>query len=507
MIVVALSVRHEQEEQKLEQVEDVSVLLSRELAGSLVMNALPTSPPAVLHNYHTSPIDINPQHALMPVIELHEGFIRDHYTGRTYPRNELLLQDNAFDAYLDSLTPAQLLAVRIDVYAISEFYIIMSIFKSHDHQPRHWHFLGDPATRMQGLDTVASLPGPGTAGGAGDIMDALDPGFSGGPPSREQAWPEDVLPDTSGSGFDNYPDDETLFGNEDRRGGQLSDRSGNSGVIRNLFPETGDASPSMRFRAARPDTARTDSGPRIEIPFDLHLLLRALNTFMVRVQDDSDNNLPSILPHYDFLRDVLGLLPQLPEFENPDNLFLFRELEETLKEVPDSNEQAIHVTVENRADTRGQAIAVPVNRRVEKVSWLRDAAQPPLAPLPESITMSLQLGLHAEIYQGLHVSLARGTLLMTPLTDTLADPGFKWRVVTLVNPAATEFVTGFVYAALDADSHFLLPVEENAITIDGLRVTPHYPVVSHRRELWQLLFYSLLVILLVTGMLTYRRTR
>ena len=56
MIVVTLMARYEEEQDKLEQAEDVAVLLSRELASSFVMNALPTSPPAQLHDYVTSPL-------------------------------------------------------------------------------------------------------------------------------------------------------------------------------------------------------------------------------------------------------------------------------------------------------------------------------------------------------------------------------------------------------------------------------------------------------------------
>ncbi|MCY3841531.1 MAG: hypothetical protein OXH09_23295, partial [Gammaproteobacteria bacterium] len=152
MIVVTLMASHEQEQEKLEQTEDVAVLLSRELATSFVMNALPTSPPARLHDYVTWGPDRNPQHALMPILELHRGFVRDYYTGTVYRREELLRHDNALDAYLGSLREEQLAAVRIDVYSIREFYITMSILKAHGTSPRHWHFL-------------TQAPGDATSGG------------------------------------------------------------------------------------------------------------------------------------------------------------------------------------------------------------------------------------------------------------------------------------------------------------------------------------------------------
>lgn len=174
LIIITVAIKHESEQERLEQVEDVGVLLSREIARSVVVNALPTSAPAVLHDYVNSPLDRNPRHATMPIIELHTGYLRNYYSGDTFTRKELLFQNNRFDRYLRTLHPLQLARMRVDIYSIDLFYIVMSILKAHNHSPRHWHFLA-----YQPGDKRAKGAPPGHHKGRGDAADAEKPGEGG----------------------------------------------------------------------------------------------------------------------------------------------------------------------------------------------------------------------------------------------------------------------------------------------------------------------------------------
>jgi len=78
LIVLTMMIKHEQEQARISEVEDISVLLSRDLATSVVMNGLPTSKPARLHDYVNSPMDANPHPSIMPIIELHSNYIQDY---------------------------------------------------------------------------------------------------------------------------------------------------------------------------------------------------------------------------------------------------------------------------------------------------------------------------------------------------------------------------------------------------------------------------------------------
>ena len=71
--------------------------------------------------------------------------------------------------------------------------------------------------------------------------------------------------------------------------------------------------------------------------------------------------------------------------------------------------------------------------------------------------------------------------------------------MTLVNPARNDFVTGFVFAAVDANGRLALAVDENAIELDGLRAESRFPADAWRDEVRQLLLYGVLALLLAAG--------
>ena len=501
MIVVTLMASHEQEQEKLEQTEDVAVLLSRELATSFVMNALPTSPPARLHDYVTWGPDRNPQHALMPILELHHGFVRDYYTGTVFRREELLRHDNALDAYLASLREEQLAAVRIDVYSIREFYITMSILKAHGTAPRHWHFL-----------SVA--PGDAISGGGTFLTgrlrrDRSAPGMlegqtGAGTNPSSSTLPEDVALAGTVDSEERYPlDDLGLAG---RFGGapareylELPRTSATgapvvSGDFTGAEPSGGaveSGSGTTRFRVARPPGPESPS----ELSFDLATVLRGLFAFMRSAQADADAGRESPLPDFDFERDVLG---RVDEPQSAAEERLVNALTDELSMPVENPLGTMTVVSRTDPDLRGQAVAVPVNRPLYLAVWLRGPGQPPRTG-EEQTSLTLQLGLHPAIYQGLRVPLGQDGVILMPIPDTLPDPVPRWRVVTAVNARIDDFVTGFVYAGLDDSGRLLLPVDENAVEIGGVSAESRYPVVRFRGEFLQTLFYGLVAALFAVG--------
>lgn len=511
MIVVTLLARREEEEQKLEQSEDVAVLLSRELATSFVMNALPTSVPARLHDYVTYPPDRNPQHAEMPIVELRAGYVRDYYTGRIYTRDELLRRDNAFDAYLDRLAFEQLQAVRIDVYSITEFYIAMSILKAHGVQPSHWHFLAedvkgvarDPeavgvlAERLRrdrpDFEPSDALSGRGSSIGRSESNDDR----SGSP------LPDDVDLAVAGGGTQAYPMDGLGLGSAsgDRPGGveealDLSPNAARRGAAQG--PPEGPVVPggaaagasAIRFRTARP----VGVAGAAELDFDLHTVLRGLFAFMRSVQAGADAGHPSPLAGFDFGRDVL---PRADDPLSDGDERLVGALARALAEPAEEENPNLVVVQRRREALRGQALGVPVNRPLYLAHWLRGPDQGEATGESET-DVTVRLGLHAAVYRGLRVPLVRdGYILMPPEAGPHREP--RWRVVTLVSARVDDFVTGFVYAGVDEDGRLQLPVDENAVEIGGIGAESVYPPVALRGERRQLLLYGLIAALFAVG--------
>ena len=139
-----------------------------------------------------------------------------------------------------------------------------------------------------------------------------------------------------------------------------------------------------------------------------------------------------------------------------------------------------------------------MNRPLYLAIWMRGPEQPGRSG-EEETTVTMRLGLHPAIYEGLRVPLGQDGVILMPLPEGGADPDPRWRVVTLVNARVDDFVTGFVYAGLDATGRLRLPVDENAVEIGGLSVESRFPIVKFRGEFLQMLLYGLIAALFAAG--------
>ena len=169
VIVVTIAARMEREERFSEQADEVATVMSHKFSTSLVLNSLAASPPARLHDYETSPLDRVLDPDLLPILELHRGFVREFYTGTIWTRRELLEEHNRLGAWLSGFSAERKARLRVDVYDIPQFYLTMSILREHGIRVFHWHFI--PA--MLSLADAARCP-PGVAakdcaGGGGDV--------------------------------------------------------------------------------------------------------------------------------------------------------------------------------------------------------------------------------------------------------------------------------------------------------------------------------------------------
>ena len=185
VIVVTIAARMEREERYAEQADEVATVMSHKFSTSLVLNSLAASPPARLHDYETSPLDRVLDPDLLPILELHRGFVREFYSGTIWTRRDLLREHGGLGAWLAGFSEEKKARLRVDVYDIPQFYLTMSILREHGIRVFHWHFI--PAVRS--LAEVARCP-PGMAakdcpGGGGEAPAplpqlALDDRNSGG---------------------------------------------------------------------------------------------------------------------------------------------------------------------------------------------------------------------------------------------------------------------------------------------------------------------------------------
>jgi hypothetical protein len=141
LIVLSLSLKQQQQEQELQQITEVGTVMSRDISSSIIMNNLPSSGPARLHNYS------HKRYQYAPLIQIHKDFLLIKDNGNhakplnwKIPQAELLLKNNRFDTFLKSLNKFQKPRIRVDIINIKLFYLVMSIVKANKTTIRHWHF-------------------------------------------------------------------------------------------------------------------------------------------------------------------------------------------------------------------------------------------------------------------------------------------------------------------------------------------------------------------------------
>ncbi len=552
LILIVVSSGHDKEVQRLEQAEDMAVLLSRDISTSVVMNALPTSPPVRLHHYDSDALDRKPDERIMPILELHTDYVRNYYDGKTISSRDLLEADNALDRYLRLLGRQRLENLRIDVYSIKLFYIVMSIFKAHGHWPRHWHFLGYGKEGLQLHDEgqwVAELskeaeksvpekeqeenfPGDISPGG-GEVIGVDDGEQEQEQEGGDQEWslaiPDELETDLPPSEFGAaYPfDGQQPFGEFESGGiGEETDISNlpagsmaESEVERerlgdsmfSAFSETmrgslgkrnrskQDATNRIQLRAASPARDAPEEQPTLalNVNFDFYSLLVAIFGYMQTVQDEADSAGHTRLPEYDIGRDLLPLVTSPPALSSTEVTFFANLFQVLSGELPESQE-TITLESEVREGFGQNLLALQPNQLLHQAVILHSSSQNVSALLPKEVELRVRVGLYPEIYSGLELPIKENTLLLMP-TRQKTPRELRWRVLTVVNPQRNDFVTAFVYAAIAPSGQLLLPTEENFVYSPDAELDTKHQISSLRNEQWTTFAYGGASLLLLLG--------
>ena len=149
VIVLSIAARMEREERYAEQASEVATVMSHKFSTSLILNSLAASPPARLHDYENSPLDRILDPNILPILELHGGFVRELYSGAVWTRRDLLEEHGGLGTWLAGLGDQSKARLRVDVYDIPQFYVTMSILREHGIRVFHWHFLSGALSRRE----------------------------------------------------------------------------------------------------------------------------------------------------------------------------------------------------------------------------------------------------------------------------------------------------------------------------------------------------------------------
>ncbi len=533
VIVLSIAGRVEQEERYSEQMREVSAVMSRRFATSLVLNRLAASRPAVLHDYDNSPIDRILDPAVLPILELHRGYVREFYSGTIWTRSALLEQPNAMDRWLGSLAPTTKRRMRLDVYDVAQFYVVMSILRDHEVSPAHWHFLpgrlprgraglcppGVSAkdcieTRAGGeslnLPTEALSPGGGAGGGwnygKGGSGGAGGGGF-GKLPGGAVAGGAGISPGSGlgggaggvgggggglgggagglggGGGSGGSGGGGGAGGSGGRPGGGFTSgsfpdsRAGEFGGSsrKGLIGEENSQGGSLRVRSATPETLKPDEGsfsPDLDSAPSKEAIVGALLRFTSELQSVLDKGISPVAEIRGLRKRVVELISNPPPLTEEEKRIADRLVwqRETMGRILDEELPTDPFVILHETLEDGSPTALALKPN-RMLSHLTVVSGAQSADLfPSEARPVINLNSHPEIWKGLRLSLRWGSVLIVPISRQSPEIR-RWRAVAYVAPEFNDFIVGFVRASIDSQGRMLVEPESNRALLNGLTLS------------------------------------
>jgi len=512
LILLMVSIKQQQAETQLEQTVDLSVMMARELADSVVLDALPNSRPAYLHDYSSCaiPHDCNPN--LYPIIEIHDEYMAVFNPPIKLNRKQLLQDNNLLDVYLRGLSNDQLNNVRVDIYGIGMFYLAISTLREYGAPLNHWHFLGEKATPArpeggdsEGEDKLAELLKQGEEGlsssagksGSIDNNQPLPEGADLADLAQFESLESDsLLPVES---LEGGPDQESEQGGENaaRQGDLLNELLGE--FARRRDGENGQAiaqNNDQTFRLRIPNYVPPENAPPVQLDLDQERLEEVLLGFIFAALNDANEQLR-------FDPERLGLLfadiaASPSDFTAPVNPSLIRDLKQILRGIPTLTEELVQLQFDQdqRADTNPVNLRLRPNAAIEELRLQNRDLLPGQIELLEQGNAAVDLLLRAYpfVYRGERVAVAPNMLVLS-LPQNLRRSDQHWRPVAIVSPDLQEITLGFSRAGYK-DGMLELPLEVNQVRANSSVLQTSFSVPAVR-SLWRLVFgYGVSILLL-----------
>ena len=453
LIVVTMSSKYQLESERLEQVDEVARVLSRDIASSIVMNNLTSSTPAVLHDYVNSSTDKDKRHAVLPILELREQGIRNYYSGQIWTRQQLLRQDNEFDSYLNSLNLNQRLQIRTDIYEINMFYIYMSILKDHEIVPRHWHFSVESGEQSGGAKNLT-----GEDNNWAEFLPKDGEGLDGGGDVSGAGVIQRLGTDSDGS---NYPLDRLL---EENLGGSPTGTPGLASSQNEALPK------QFRFRVASPEEIMQMNSSDFQLPDpNLKTLLAGALSYLKFINAELEQGRSVVkamenLPQY---MQQFILAPSTLSEREQEGIEEIIHIFQAKKSKIEDNSSRLAINQAQKEGLRGLAVEFPINQVVRSISVVGDVEQAGyLAKLPEFSEIYFHLQNYPELFKGLSIELLPGSILL--MADYRAsDDRWRWYPIFFIYPNFDDFVMGFIYGSIDSLGNMLVAAESNRVTVGG----------------------------------------
>ena len=541
LIIITLSVQQKRAEEEIKKNNDLTSILARQIATSVVFNDLPSSPPARLHDYHSCAIPHDCQPHLYPIVEMHNNHIRIFKSNTKIYRNELLRENNAFDRYLRSLNKEERLNIRLDVYSVSEYYLALGILQEHDIRPRHWHYLGEKTKPLENKllqdETIAgieaqesqevdnaegeSLEGAGlepsenqnNSQGEGD-QNQQDQQLAGAELANAEMMEalqyDELLPPSKGGDAEQQPEQNTnqSGGNEqesnqkpsslfealvgamaESRGLDASELTGGAG--------SGD-SRSFNLRVPNSKSQQENGkqqggGETITLPLEQYNRVILTYVFSMLKLAEKEQTL-ELRQAKELLFSITKSKDDLSNFENYALVEKLSQLYDT--GVPDTypklNEKENLLQENNNTYLIQSNQPLPKNvlRIHQPTSWLENLKD------TKSVQPSMLMRLYPSLYKGELLDFPKGyALIVHP--EQFQNTHLKWRPVAILDNRLEDISMGFIYASVE-DESLLIAAGPNQLALNQLPVSnPDLSKQDHRLQIIPFMWLFILVALLL----------
>ena len=524
VIIITISFKKQETEQQIEQSVEISAILARDIASSLVFNDLPSSPPAILHDYHCRAPrgpwrNHYEQHDCMPwlypMFEIHKEYVREFNTRRTFTRMQLLEEDNELDAYLRLLSSAEKQRARIDIYNVDMYYLAISILKENDIRLGHWHFLGEkekaPASLANFIENKREDANNSLRVGDGEGEEEQGDlqGDSGDEPRdqieevpadaflRSPDLMEEMLPPSESlsrgspytgqdaSQFENGADEDASYGDsiaEALADAILDEQEGSSvfGSPSSLRIRIPSGNEEVDLFELQPGFFDSTQGQ----PIDYHIFMIILMVEYLDLVDQKGFDRVDIKQLFNsFLKGHINL-----------DAHPYRPFAERLKEkmrLAFAGYGGLIGINHQKCKTCETQLFVPPNDPVEEVRLHSVSGF-----FPEQTSfVSTELRLYPYPHSGQFSEILKGdTILIHP--ETILRGGERWYVAGILDPNIEDIVLGYVYAN-DLQEPFGVYADINSLRLNEQRLVTSLPTFPLRNEVILSIAYSSLALFIM----------
>ena len=510
LIFLSVSVKQEQAEQQIKQTVDISILMARKLADSVVVNALPSSKPAYLHDYHSCAIPHDCQPSLFPIIEVYDSFSRILNTNQVLSRQALLHSTNALDEYLATLDTHQLNNIRVDIYGIGMFYLTVATLREYNAPLRHWHFLGEKARGSQDgkegvaeSDLLAQLLEQG-AEGLSDVntetqtplvdtslpsgVDVVNPSQLAGLEEENLLLPPEEIAEATAEATDEQSalDNQDNQDNQENTGDLLSELLEEFSRSRSLEGSQQELarSSSQRFQLRLPNFTPPEGGQPMDLDMDPEQATLLMLTFLfmamesAREQSYFDPNRLGAL--------FLKLIENPESYRSYDYHSLVRDVDAILSDLSESTtDNKMGVQFSYKDTNQPVQLSLVPNSAIRDMKLLG----PGLVGGQEEIVASgvhqvdVLMRLYPFIYRGDRATVSSDMVMLMHPQD-FRSQGERWYPIALVSHDLQHMTLGFVYGQFSS-GNLLVPVDVNQVRVQSVILQSDFGKPSPRLS-WQL---------------------